>query len=104
MQKKIARIILDSISTKQLIYNNENLKERISDSVELISNTFKKGCFFTDAPNAKLHTRNKCAGVLISRGPKAATDGNNSSTNKYILFAPPDAGKKGFVILLSTSK
>ena len=43
MQKKIASIILDSISTKQLIYNNENLKERISDSVELISNTFKKG-------------------------------------------------------------
>jgi D-sedoheptulose 7-phosphate isomerase len=43
MQKKIASIILDSISTKELIYNNENLKERISDSVELISNTFKKG-------------------------------------------------------------
>jgi D-sedoheptulose 7-phosphate isomerase len=43
MQKKISSIILDSISTKELIYNNENLKERISDSVELISNTFKKG-------------------------------------------------------------
>jgi D-sedoheptulose 7-phosphate isomerase len=43
MQKKIASIILDSISTKELIYNNENLKERISDAVELISNTFKKG-------------------------------------------------------------
>lgn len=43
MQKKISSIILDSISTKELIYNNENLKKRISDSVELISNTFKKG-------------------------------------------------------------
>lgn len=43
MQKKISSIILDSISTKELIYNSENLKERISDSVELISNTFKKG-------------------------------------------------------------
>lgn len=43
MQKKIASIILDSISTKELIYNNENLKERISDAVDLITNTFKKG-------------------------------------------------------------
>lgn len=43
MQNKIANIILDSISIKQHIYKDEILKERISDSVKLISSTFKLG-------------------------------------------------------------
>ena len=43
MQNKIANIILDSISIKQHVYKDEILKERISDSVKLISSTFKLG-------------------------------------------------------------
>lgn len=43
MQNKIANIILDSITVKQHVYKDEILKERISDSVDLISSTFKLG-------------------------------------------------------------